>query len=275
MRAYSRLLVVFVLGVLAGAPLGAQTITTAGEFSAEPPTLLSLGFDWKITGDDNRNAQVESDVPQEGRDGLEEGAAAAAPAARVGERRTAPGHRRPLDAALPVRLRGAEHVLGERAQPGPGYGIRVPPRAVGPRRRAGRGDKDGDAADAARAAARGRRQDVPRVSGRLGGAEAGAGVHGADERVLHGHVALRLPERVAGAREAGRRHPGPRGPVRERSVPLHERRRAAGVSVARHRVRRHVLPDGQRDAREADRDQGRGRRRGDLRRRRRAATCST
>lgn len=37
----------------------AQAPTAAGEFSIEPPTLVSLGFDWKITGDDNRNAQVE------------------------------------------------------------------------------------------------------------------------------------------------------------------------------------------------------------------------
>ena len=37
----------------------AQNTTTAGEFSVEPPTLLSLGFDWKIAGDDNRNASVD------------------------------------------------------------------------------------------------------------------------------------------------------------------------------------------------------------------------
>jgi hypothetical protein len=36
-----------------------QTNTVAGEFVAEPPTLASLGFDWKISGDDNRNARVE------------------------------------------------------------------------------------------------------------------------------------------------------------------------------------------------------------------------
>jgi hypothetical protein len=37
----------------------AQAPTVAGELSVEPPTLLSLGFDWKIAGDDNRNAQVD------------------------------------------------------------------------------------------------------------------------------------------------------------------------------------------------------------------------
>ena len=42
MRAYSGLWVAVVLAVLAAPPLGAQPITTAGDFSVEPPTLLSL-----------------------------------------------------------------------------------------------------------------------------------------------------------------------------------------------------------------------------------------
>ncbi|MDR0310803.1 MAG: hypothetical protein LBJ21_04375 [Acidobacteriota bacterium] len=33
--------------------------TVSGEFIVEPPTLLSLGFEWKISGDDNRNARVD------------------------------------------------------------------------------------------------------------------------------------------------------------------------------------------------------------------------
>ena len=32
--------------------------TVAGQFITEPPTLISLGFEWEITGDDNRNAAV-------------------------------------------------------------------------------------------------------------------------------------------------------------------------------------------------------------------------
>ncbi|MCI0525815.1 MAG: hypothetical protein L0Y75_11175, partial [Acidobacteria bacterium] len=31
---------------------------TSGEFIVEPPTLINLGFEWKIKGDDNRNATV-------------------------------------------------------------------------------------------------------------------------------------------------------------------------------------------------------------------------
>ena len=37
-----------------------QTSTTAAEFTSELPTLVSLGFEWKITGDDNRNAKVDA-----------------------------------------------------------------------------------------------------------------------------------------------------------------------------------------------------------------------
>lgn len=44
---------------LVAASASAQTATTAGAFSVEAPTLLSLGFDWRIEGDDNRNASVE------------------------------------------------------------------------------------------------------------------------------------------------------------------------------------------------------------------------
>ena len=36
-----------------------QTTTVAGEFVIDPPTLVSLGFEWRILGDDNRNASVE------------------------------------------------------------------------------------------------------------------------------------------------------------------------------------------------------------------------
>jgi hypothetical protein len=36
-----------------------QNSTTAGEFLIDPPTLVSLGFEWRIAGDDNRNARVD------------------------------------------------------------------------------------------------------------------------------------------------------------------------------------------------------------------------
>ncbi len=42
----------------AAALLNAQDATTPGRFHVEHPTLLNLGFEWPITGDRNRNAQV-------------------------------------------------------------------------------------------------------------------------------------------------------------------------------------------------------------------------
>lgn len=49
-------IIALVLGTSAAAP---QNRTTTGEFIIEPPTLINLGFEWHIQGDDNRNAQVE------------------------------------------------------------------------------------------------------------------------------------------------------------------------------------------------------------------------
>ena len=46
------------LWLLCAAPLSAADKTTVGELITEPPTLISLGFEWRIDGDDNRNAQV-------------------------------------------------------------------------------------------------------------------------------------------------------------------------------------------------------------------------
>jgi len=42
-------------------PAGVQpnpNAVVAGEFIVEPATLISLGFEWTIQGDDNRNAAV-------------------------------------------------------------------------------------------------------------------------------------------------------------------------------------------------------------------------
>ncbi|MCC6366490.1 MAG: hypothetical protein IT165_23480 [Bryobacterales bacterium] len=48
----------FFFPLLFTAALYAQNATTAGRFLVEHPTLLNLGFEWSISGDDNRNAQV-------------------------------------------------------------------------------------------------------------------------------------------------------------------------------------------------------------------------
>src|SRR5215212_7622567 len=40
------------------AATAAAPSVTAGEFIVDPPTLINLGFEWFIQGDDNRNASV-------------------------------------------------------------------------------------------------------------------------------------------------------------------------------------------------------------------------
>ena len=52
--------------LLLSRPSSAQTTTGSGEFIVEPPTLLSLGFEWKISGDDNRNARVDVSFRRKG-----------------------------------------------------------------------------------------------------------------------------------------------------------------------------------------------------------------
>ncbi|MEP7245191.1 MAG: hypothetical protein ABI885_16145 [Gammaproteobacteria bacterium] len=36
----------------------AENRTTAGDVLGEPPTLITLGIEWAIEGDDNRNSHV-------------------------------------------------------------------------------------------------------------------------------------------------------------------------------------------------------------------------
>jgi hypothetical protein len=58
MRRVKLLGFLFMLSTVA-TPSWSQNATTPGKFTVELPTLLSLGFEWKISGDDNRNAQVD------------------------------------------------------------------------------------------------------------------------------------------------------------------------------------------------------------------------
>ena len=44
----------------------AEDRVRAGNASVEPPTLISLGFDWVIEGDDNRNAAVTVEYREAG-----------------------------------------------------------------------------------------------------------------------------------------------------------------------------------------------------------------
>ena len=50
---------IFIFFLAIPAALRSQDAVLAGELIVEPPTLICLGFEWKIAGDDNRNASVE------------------------------------------------------------------------------------------------------------------------------------------------------------------------------------------------------------------------
>src|SRR5689334_11231733 len=52
------LLAVAILGTFGTPVQAADNGVTPGAFVIERPTLKSLGFEWKISGDDNRNAAV-------------------------------------------------------------------------------------------------------------------------------------------------------------------------------------------------------------------------
>lgn len=54
-----RLLAALAFLALASSGLRADNGTHAGQFVVEPSTLICLGFEWDITGDDNRNAIVD------------------------------------------------------------------------------------------------------------------------------------------------------------------------------------------------------------------------
>ncbi len=73
-----------ILLMFAVAPLsrGADK-TTAKEFITEPPTLLSLGFEWRIDGDDNRNAAVAVSYRKKGEQAWKDGL----PLLRIGNER--------------------------------------------------------------------------------------------------------------------------------------------------------------------------------------------
>ena len=58
-RAGNKPVVVFALLTFWAMPIRAQNSITTGQFTIERPTLASLGFEWRISGDDNRNARVE------------------------------------------------------------------------------------------------------------------------------------------------------------------------------------------------------------------------
>src|SRR5206468_6302739 len=64
-------------------PIFAADKTTVKEFITEPATLISLGFEWRIDGDDNRNATVAVSYRKKGEQSWKDGL----PLLRIGNER--------------------------------------------------------------------------------------------------------------------------------------------------------------------------------------------
>jgi hypothetical protein len=64
-RRYAMLVLAGIFALQCAAGI-AQNPAVPGRFSTELPTLTALGFDWRISGDDNRNARMEVSYRQKG-----------------------------------------------------------------------------------------------------------------------------------------------------------------------------------------------------------------
>ena len=83
------------MAFLLAAPAAAQTATASGKFVVEAPTLTAIGVEWKIAGDDNRNAGVEASYRRKGETAWHKVPAAAAHPSRGGQQRPSPLSRPP------------------------------------------------------------------------------------------------------------------------------------------------------------------------------------
>jgi len=91
------------LALLWAPVLSAADKVISGEFYAERPTLVSLGFEWSIGGDDNRNATVAVSYRKKGDRAWKEGL----PLLRIGNE----------------RINGSEYVRGKHLRLGTRRGI--------------------------------------------------------------------------------------------------------------------------------------------------------
>ena len=126
-----------------------------GAFVIDHPTLINLGFEWVIEGDDNRNAQVEVSYRKQGETQWKQGL----PLLRLqGER---------IYQAGLVGRRLAQHVRRQHSGPGARHRLRSALRDVRSGRRVGQAadrDEDRDGAHAPGAEAVCRRARLPRLS---------------------------------------------------------------------------------------------------------------
>ena len=168
-----------------------------------PATLVSLGFEWRIDGDDNRNAQVAVSYPQEGRAGLEGGP----PLLRIGNERI---NENALHYVTPNGFAGSIFDLE------PGNRLRMPVRDVGPRRRRWRAEQIVVGSHARRTDARSRRQGLSRLSTGLQRAEQEPAFTGLLAAYYTGSSHSGQLQHLSASSPAGRHDPGSRRPLQRR-----------------------------------------------------------
>ena len=282
----------------------AEDRVTAGEPSLEPPTLISLGIDWPIEGDDNRNASVAVEY-RRGGEPTWRARCRCSPPERAGERpRRRPelrrrdecgrerGCARALESAAARRPNAAATAgpfafspfsyvapnmfSGSVFELAPDTEYEIPLRARRSRRRDGRGDNDGHRAHTRRSrkpAAGGKTYHVypvgwkgpkqePAFTGLMAAYYMGAAhfdyQNAFPPRVQPGDIIL-----VHAGTYISDRHHYMNGAARPGYLALGDG------------VRRHLLPDAERHAGAADRDQGGRRRRGRSSTATARRTCST
>ena len=128
---------------------------TAGEFIVDPPTLINLGFEWFVQGDDNRNASVEVSYRKQGTTDWKP----ALPMLRLQGERIKQGDQ--IDVVSPNMFAGSILDL----EPNTAYEARFVLRD--PDGVSGQADEDRHGENAPRADAGGGRQRLPRVSAGL------------------------------------------------------------------------------------------------------------
>ncbi len=235
---------------------GPQAVT-AGELVVEPATLISLGFEWYIEGDTNRNAAVAVAYRQSGESAWHE----SLPLLRVQNEHTF--YVDTLWYVAPNMFAGSVFELKENTE----YEVRF--KLTDPDGVAGEAERIVKVRTRAEPQAatgghtyhvypfdyKGPRQE-PAFNGLLGAYY---------KNSLGGDWSRASPPRV----EPGDTHPRTRGPLQGlRPLQLQPRDRLSQHDVLRHAVGRHVLSVAARHGRQTHRDQGRRRRRGHLRRRR-------
>ena len=143
---------------------------TPGQFVIEPATLICLGFEWDITGDDNRNATVEVSYRVSGQAAW----IAGMPLLRMGGEQI-------MRAPYTVPDRFAGSILD--LQPDTEYEVRLTMKD--PDGVIGNGDPERQGAHAGGAEGRDRRPHDPRLSADLAGesAEGESELHGSHGRV--------------------------------------------------------------------------------------------